>query len=180
MANPSDADKPSSKLYVEGDWKADAQAQNEQASEPDASSDAGIHVDDDWKAQAQAEKQRLAEQVESDESDAGGTEGQHGLPPADFKTLISTMVTQAMFAMGAIPDPQTGQRVAHLDLARHHIDMIGVIQDKTAGNLDEEEQTLVNQTLSELRMHYVELSRQAAAQGAAGAGMGGAPRMPQA
>ena len=170
MANTSDADKPSSKLYVEGDWKAEAQAEKEQLSDSEAPSDAGIHVDDDWKAQAQAEKQRLAEQAEAD-PDPAGPEGQRGLPPADFKTLISTMVTQAMFAMGAIPDPQTGQRVAHLDLARHHIDMIGVIEEKTKGNLDEEEQTLVTQTLHELRMHYIELSRQAAAQGAGGVGM---------
>jgi len=177
MADQGDANKPSQKLYVEGDWKAEAQAEKDRLTEQEQGEGADIHVDDDWKAQAQAEKQRLAEEVESQESDPDAP-GAGGLPPADFKTLISTMVTQAMFAMGAIPDPQTGQRVAHLDLARHHIDMIGVIEEKTKGNLDEEEQTLVTQTLHELRMHYIEIARQAAQQGVGGTGA--APRTPEA
>lgn len=136
-----------------------------------------ISSDDDWKAEAQAEKERLAEQ-EADAAEAGAGGGGPGqMPAADFKTLISTMVTQALFAMGAIPDPQTGQRMVHVELAKHHIDMLGVIEDKTAGNLDDEESKMLGESLNELRQNFVMLAEQvkaAQAQQAAGApGSGG-------
>lgn len=119
---------------------------------------AKIQVDDDWKAQAQAEKERLAAEAADQPAGAGGP---NRLPPADFKTLVSEMVTQAMFAMGMIPDPQTGQRYAIVDLAKHHIDMLGVLEEKTKGNLDEEEEKLLTTALHELRMNFVALSQEA-------------------
>ncbi len=146
-----------------------------------------IQIDDDWKAQARAEKERLAkmgsEQAGGEgEADEQQTGQQGGLPPADFNGLVSTMVTQALFAMGAIPDPQTGRRVAHLELARHHIDMLGVLEEKTKGNLGEEEQKMLSNALHELRSNYVQLSQHLMAQqqgegqqgGGAAGGTGGA------
>ncbi|MFA7237332.1 MAG: DUF1844 domain-containing protein [Phycisphaeraceae bacterium] len=145
-----------------------------------------LHIDSDWKSQAQAEKQRLAEEARTkapgsaaasasakpQAAGAAGVGGDKGrtsgtgrqLPPADFRTLVSTMVTQAMFAMGMIPDPQTGRRMASLDMARHHIDMLSVIESKTKGNLDDEETKLLTSALYELRMQYVQLSQQVIAQ----------------
>lgn len=121
-----------------------------------------IHIDSDWKAEARAEKQKLAEQANaSGQAEAPGGTGPGGLPPANFETLLSTLATQALFAMGAIPDPRTGQRVAHLDLARHHIDMLGVVEEKTKGNLSEQESNSMATTLYELRQRYVQLSASA-------------------
>ena len=60
--------------------------------------------------------------------------------------------------MGAIPDPRTGQRMQNLDLARHHIDMLSVIEEKTKGNLSDEETQMLTQTLYELRQRYIQLS----------------------
>lgn len=131
-----------------------------------------IHIDSDWKAQAQAEKKKLAEQAKAKQqadpgtggqpgAAAGGAAGERGLPPANFETLLSTFVTQALFAMGAIPDPRTGQRVAHLDLARHNIDMLAVLEEKTKGNLTEDEQEMLSSTLYELRNRYVQISQAA-------------------
>ncbi len=132
-----------------------------------------IIVDDDWKAQAQAEKEKLAEQARAAkaESASAGADsgaapdgsgapggGERQMPAASFETLISTMTTQALFAMGAIPDPQTGQRMAHMDLARHHIDMLAVIEEKTKGNLSKEEADLLANTVYELRNRYVQLT----------------------
>lgn len=132
-----------------------------------------IHVDSDWKAQAQAEKQKMAEQAKARQTQAGGGEGEQaaggaagGVPPATFETLISTMATQALFAMGAFADPRTGQRYQNLDLARHHIDMLGVLEEKTKGNLSEEEETTLASTIYELRTRYVQM----ASGGAGGAG----------
>lgn len=125
-----------------------------------------IQIDSDWKAQAQAEKQRLAQQRAASGSAAAtgaaaataAGRGAGGLPPANFETLVSTMATQALFALGAIPDPRTGQRLQHLDLARHHIDMLGVIEQKTKGNLSEHEADLLASTLFELRQQYVQIA----------------------
>ena len=118
-----------------------------------------IHIDSDWKTEARAEKQKLTEQAKaSGQTEAPDGSGAGGLPPANFETLLSTLATQALFAMGAIPDPRTGQRVAHLDLARHHIDMLGVVEEKTKGNLSEQESNSLATTLYELRQRYVQLS----------------------
>lgn len=137
-----------------------------------------IIVDDDWKAQAQAEKEKLAQQAkattpapegsaagtggvaDTQGSTPGSTPGGGGreMPPANFESLMSTMTTQALFAMGAIPDPATGQHIAHLDLARHHIDMLAVLEEKTQGNLSKEEADMLATTLYELRNRYVQLT----------------------
>ncbi len=115
-----------------------------------------IQIDGDWKVEAQAEKKRLAEQEQTGDSSSSGGEGQ--MPPATFEALVSTMATQALFAMGAIADPRTGQRVPHLDLARHHIDLLTVIEEKTKGNLTEEEENLLTTTLYDLRNSYIQVS----------------------
>ncbi len=128
-----------------------------------------IQVDSDWKAEARREKERLASQESQESGESDAQAGQ--LPPADFQTLVSTMATQALMSMGAMPDPTTGKRVAYLDLARFHIDMLSVLEEKTKGNLTDEESQLVSGALNELRMQYVELSKQAELQmkGQAGA-----------
>jgi hypothetical protein len=122
-----------------------------------------IQVDSDWKAQAQAEKQRLAEQARGGSSAADGAAGAAPgqIPPANFETLLSTLVTQALVAMGAVPDPATGKRYVSLDLARHHIDLLAVLEDKTKGNLTEDESKLLSSTLYELRSHYVKIASSA-------------------
>ena len=117
-----------------------------------------IHIDSDWKAEAQAEKERLSAASEEDASKGAGGGEVGGLPEANFQTLVSTMATQALFAMGAIPDPRTGQRLAHLDLARHHIDMLSVLEKKSKGNLTDEEQKMLATTLYELRNTYIQIS----------------------
>jgi hypothetical protein len=74
------------------------------------------------------------------------------------------MATQALFALGAVPDPRTGQRMLSLDLARHHIDMLSVIEQKTKGNLSADESSMLTSTLYELRQRYIQMS--SAARGA--------------
>lgn len=120
-----------------------------------------LHIDSDWKAQAQAEKEKLATQAKS--APAGRQAAQQ--PGANFETLVSTIIHQALFALGAIPDPRTGQRVQHLDLARHQIDMLTVLEDKTKGNLTKEEEELLKTATYELRTRYIQI---------AGAARGGA------
>ncbi|MCL2700745.1 MAG: DUF1844 domain-containing protein [Phycisphaerae bacterium] len=133
-----------------------------------------IIVDDDWKAQAQAEKERLAQQVEKKPAAsavpatpgdaAAGTEpgtdaegGERELPPASLTTLISSLVTQIYYALGGYEDPQTGRRFLDPGLAKHHIDTLAVLEQKTKGNLTDEERKLLDHALYETRMHYVQI-----------------------
>ncbi|MHC4563005.1 MAG: DUF1844 domain-containing protein [Planctomycetota bacterium] len=137
-----------------------------------------IIVDDDWKAQAQAEKQKLAEQEKA--AAEAGPAAERQIPPASFEVLVSSLVTQIMFALGAVPDPRTNQRYVDLDIAKHHIDMLSVLDEKTKGNLSDEEAKLLDQALYECRMHYVQISNTVANQMAGGAPGGpGAPGTPE-
>ena len=116
-----------------------------------------IHIDSDWKAEAQKEKQRLSEKA------AGGGEagaaGEGGVPEASFDTLVNSLATQALFAMGAVADPRTGQRFQNLDIARHHTDMLGVLEEKCKGNLTEEEENTLAGITYELRSRYIQMAQ---------------------
>ncbi len=132
-----------------------------------------IIVDDDWKAQAQAEKEKLATEAEAPApAGAAAAEGAaaenadqagvpHQLPPASFSTLISALVTQVLMSLGGYEDPQTKKRYIDLDLAKHHIDMLAVIEKKTAGNLADDEKKLLDSALYETRMQYVQVAQSA-------------------
>lgn len=120
-----------------------------------------IQIDSDWKKEAQAEKQKLAEQAKASQSAqpaAGGAGPAGQIPAASFDLLVKTMATQALLFMGAVPDPRSGQRIQNLDVARHHIDLLTVIDQKTKGNLTEEEASALSTTLYELRSTYIQMS----------------------
>ena len=106
-----------------------------------------IIVDDDWKEQIQREKEQLEQQ------DTGSSEPQ--MPEASFSLLVTTLTTQALAAMGFVPNPATGQAEVNRDLAKHFIDSLAVLQEKTVGNLTDEENGLLNESLHQLRMAFV-------------------------
>ena len=81
------------------------------------------------------------------------------LPKADFAGLALSLATSALFHLGLVPDPETGQPgPKNLALARHSIDTLEILEDKTRGNLSAEEAELLAKLLTELRIHYVESS----------------------
>lgn len=134
-----------------------------------------IIVDDDWKSQAQAEKAKLAEQAaaEAEKTKPGPGGGEAGLPEEiGFIDLVRMLATQALMYMGAFPDPQTGKAMVSLEVARLNIDLIDVLQEKTKGNLDDKEKEMLEGTLHELRVQFVEIAKaiqQAQAEGRIGA-----------
>jgi len=104
-----------------------------------------------------------AEQAQEKTQDQPRTQGpkepsHHSLPPVDFSALILSLSHAAMMHLGHIPDPMTGESSPDLELARHTIDTIGMLKDKTAGNLDQDEQRLIDSALTELRMAFVRAS----------------------
>lgn len=90
---------------------------------------------------------------ESAAAEAGARE----LPKADFPTFVLSLATSAMLHLGLIPDPQTGEPgKVDRELARHTIDTLEMLEEKTRGNLDDEESRLLKEALTELRMRYVQ------------------------
>ena len=80
-------------------------------------------------------------------------------PEASFDMLLMQHHTQAMLAMGMIPDPATGQVIKNKSAAKFHIDMLGIIQERTKGNLNQGEEEALNGVLHNLRMMFVEVNK---------------------
>jgi hypothetical protein len=107
-------------------------------------------VDEEWKKQAREEKEALAKD----------DDGQPLGPPPEpsFSMIISSFVAQALIALGEMESPVDGKRMRDLDAAKFSIDMLQVMQDKTQGNLDENEKKMLDSALYDLRMRYVRAS----------------------
>ncbi len=125
-----------------------------------------ILVDTDWKTEALAEKERLAKKADEAQSKGGPQSGE--MPPASFQMLVGTIASQAVMGLGAVRDPKSGGVVVDLDAARFAIDLLGVIEEKSKGNLTDEETKELSQALAELRHRFVQVSDAVKAQVAAG------------
>ena len=83
-----------------------------------------------------------------------------GMPRVDFSTFVLSLGTTALYQLGAMPDPATGERVESDPLvAQQTIDTLEMLREKTRGNLDDEERKLIDSLLYELRMRFVESTR---------------------
>jgi hypothetical protein len=89
-----------------------------------------------------------------DAAGAHGTARPRALPPASFELLVFSLAIQAQMELG-LGEPSEGH-VPDLDIARHTIDLLAILQQKTKGNLTLEEQRLLENTLTELRFRYVQ------------------------
>ena len=77
------------------------------------------------------------------------------LPEVNFNSLIFSLSSSALLHIGEIADPQTGEKRVDLPMAKHSIDIISMLKDKSEGNLDDEEQQFIDNILTDLRMRYV-------------------------
>lgn len=144
-----------------------------------------LHVDTDWKKQAQEEKKRLAEQeaqrrastagpagVVSGAATAAGptaapkaAPGRAGgrkageMPPASLATMMQSIVTQALFYMGELA-ARGSEPIVNLDMARHHIDTLSILEEKTKNNLTEDEKKMLDAALYETRMRFISIASQ--------------------
>ena len=80
------------------------------------------------------------------------------MPTVTFSSLLLSLNTSALFHMGELPHPESGKIVKELELAKHAIDTIALLETKTKGNLTPEEKELLTRILYELKMHYVRLT----------------------
>ncbi len=105
-----------------------------------------------------------AEQSKATTTSAAGAHHDVGradsaLAEINFSTFVVGLSTQALLHLGEIPDPATGQHCRDLTGAQQLIDILGMLQEKTRGNLAAEEQNLLQAILFDLRMKYVEIAR---------------------
>jgi len=122
---------------------------------------AKIVSDQDWKEQAKKEKEKLSqnEQQETTPTDQAAPETAGKIPPASFMALVNSLVVQALYAMGRLTDSSDTPAELNLDLAKFHIDTLGIIEEKTKGNLTDQEKQLLATALHEVRMQYVQYAQ---------------------
>ena len=134
-----------------------------------------LHIDTDWKKQAQEEKRRLAEQAEKAKAApvaapapalspspaaAGAPTARAGRGASarremksDFSSLVQSLMTQVLFYLGEI-GTSSGMGGVDLDMARHNVDLLGMLEEKTKNNLSPEETTLLDTALYETRTRF--------------------------
>ncbi len=106
-----------------------------------------------------AEEQKNGMNAESRNSAPNKSEADSAAPPLpeiNFASFIISLSSSALFHFGEIPDPSTNKQVRNLPLAKQTIDILGLLQEKTRGNLDNQEKQLLENILHDLRMRYVE------------------------
>ncbi len=131
-------------------------------------------VDEEWKERVRRERgdaepgernQETPAAAESQpppqgESKQPEQEPSRQLPPASFGALLLSLCTQALIALGAVEDPLTGKRETDLPQARFTIDLLGILEEKTRGNLTPEEKEALDANLFQFRMQYVEATKE--------------------
>ena len=120
-------------------------------------------VDETWKREVEEEKRKAEAASESPRGERAGAtqEDLSEAPPleASFPLFITSLATQALVQMGQIESPITGKKEKNLQEARYTIDILGIIEEKTKGNLENDEARLLRSVLYDLRMHYVEAAK---------------------
>ena len=144
-----------------------------------------LHIDSDWKKQAQEEKRRLIEaeqkraatpppaapsapslgaDMESSGARSGASAGRSArgrreLPPPTFPTLVQSLLTQVLYYLGELS--ATGDEPpVNVDLAKHQLDLLAMLDEKTANNLAPEEREALDHALYEGRNRFVSVASQ--------------------
>lgn len=119
-----------------------------------------IQIDNDWKAEAQAEKERLS----TAEKKVEEKEEARQMPEPDFRGLLGILASQALMGLGMHQDPSGNGVMVDLDGSKFAIDLLEMIQQKTEGNLTDEEAAEIKQLLTELQSRFVQIAQLVAAQ----------------
>ena len=132
-----------------------------------------LSADEDWKNRVKAEDAAIDQQFRqkdepasspqpTDERRAAPEAPHDNFPEANFDALVAMFTAQAMVALGAVANPGTKKAEVQLPMAKYLIDLLGVVEQRTAGNLSDGEAESLNETLHSLRMMYVQRSKMAA------------------
>lgn len=108
---------------------------------------------------ARSDQPSVEKENEATSKEGLGGARKEALPEIDFPTFILSLATSAQVHLGVIPNPTTGKKETDLPLAKQTIDILGVLDEKTKGNLSDEEARLLEHLLYDLRMMYVEKNK---------------------
>lgn len=109
-----------------------------------------LHMSEEEKAQAREE-----EAFQKAAAEAGEAHGEVPLPEVNFSSFLFSLASSAFVHLGAVPEPGTGETKKDLPLAKQTIDILGLLREKTRGNLTSEEENLFDHLLYDLRMQYI-------------------------
>ncbi|MBI1862152.1 MAG: DUF1844 domain-containing protein [Deltaproteobacteria bacterium] len=113
--------------------------------------------DNDFKV---VDKRHSAEKAETKGEGFTAKQPPTGAPDeVDFSTFCLSLATGALINMGIAPDPITKKTQKNLEMAKQNIDILGMIRDKTRGNLSTDESKLIESLLAEVRLRFVDVSR---------------------
>lgn len=101
------------------------------------------NIDESWKETVEKEKDKLSQ------------EGSPPAPEPDFTFFITTLSLQAAIDLGQVPHPATQKKEENLSQAKFIIDTLGILKEKTEGNLNKEEGEFLENVLYELRTQYI-------------------------
>jgi hypothetical protein len=113
-----------------------------------------LFVDEDWKSQVEAEKE-AARRADQTEAQAEPAAAPGPIPQASLTFLVSTLYLQGAMALGLLPNPATKKPEVQFEQARHVIDLLTMLQEKTEGNRTSDESAELEAALHELRMAFV-------------------------
>lgn len=110
------------------------------------------------KEEAQEVKPKKKQEDKTEEKQ-DKTEPKKILPPLDFSSLVLPFFTQALIELGETEDPEAKNIEENLKLTQRLIDLLGLLREKTYGNLKSEEEIFLDQCLHQLRMAYMEKAK---------------------
>ena len=125
-------------------------------------SDDSVETTNDASSESAEDEASTESHEQPQQDDDASAADEMPIPPASFDLLVMTHASQAMLAMGFMPDPTTGEMVKNLKLAGHHVDMLGILEEKTKGNLTEAEAAMLENSLHQLRMAFVQAKSETA------------------
>ena len=121
-----------------------------------------IIVDEDWKGKVQAEREAATRQKEPDQPQRAEPPADEAgpLPPPNLTFLASSLYLQGMVSLGLLPGPASDKPQVNLPQAKHAIDTLQMLQEKTEGNRTDDESKEIDTMLHELRLSFVAVQQQ--------------------
>ena len=116
-------------------------------------------LDSDGKLKEDSPENRKQEDSSAGKTSSRDTVKKQPLPEVSFNSLIFSLSSSALLHLGEIADPQSGERKKDLQLAKHSIDIIAMLREKTKGNLTGEESGFIDNIVTDLRLRFVKASK---------------------
>ena len=121
--------------------------------------DKRIFAEGDEDQPVKEEREKPLDEVTSEESESVAAQEEertdYQLPEINFATFIFSLNHSVLVHLGVMDDPSTGEKVKNLPLAKQTIDILGMLEEKTKGNLTEDEEKMLKNILYDLRMIYI-------------------------